>query len=219
MKTSIKRALLLVLLGLHTAAQAAQPVGAVPNPITETTPLSKTDETKVYAFFKFNCPVCRNYHIGLEYWGKSLPKPMTFQFVPVLEGGGGHAIGDESAKAAMMFWAVERAGNRAQRATFADAAYALTQDSHEQGNVAAWMDAVASSSIDQARFVSAWKAEQQMWPYRADLQVHYEPSRTPTLVICGKWVISPDSTNGNQELFFQLANGLVSKCLGPMASK
>lgn len=202
-----------ILLVFSFAVNANPITPAVPNPIKDVTPYAKEDELKVIAFFKFSCSVCRNYHLQLDYWGKSLPQEFTFQFFPVLEGDSTRTISDESARASLMFWTVERIGNKSQRSAFADAAYALNQDTREQSIPEAWLRAVVDAEIPKQRFATAWDTELETWPRRANRQTHYKPAATPTLVICGKWMITPDSTNGNQELFMQLANGLVSKCM------
>lgn len=201
------------------SAFASSPVPAplqtgVPQPITDTTPFANGDENKVIVFFKFSCPVCRNYHMSLDAWGRTLPKPFSVQFYPVLETNASGDISQDSLRGSMYFWTVERAGTRQQRSSFADAAYSINQDTHEQGSQEAWLRAsIDSTNITKSSFLTAWNNEQRGWAGRADRQTHYNPRVTPTLVICGKWMISPDSTNGNQELFFQLANGLISQCM------
>jgi thiol:disulfide interchange protein DsbA len=37
--------------------------------------------------------------------------------------------------------------------------------------------------------------------------------RTPSLIICGRYVINPGSVQGNYSMFFQLANALASHCI------
>lgn len=189
------------------------PTASALSGIKESTPFVKDDAYKIFAFFKFNCPICRNYHVPLEYWGKSLPKPFTFQFYPAIEGDNSHPISNDSALSSMMFWVVENSGNRNQRANFAEGAYVLTQDLRMQSNSEEWMRTVKESEIRPSKFSATWIAEQNIWPTRIHRQIHYHPTATPTLVICGKWSITPDSTNGDQELFFQLASALVSKCM------
>lgn len=205
------RSIILVSVALCTNAFAVPAAPVTPNPVVETTPYPG-DDLKVIAFFKFNCPVCRNYHMSLDYWGKSLPKQFEYQFYPVIESDNRKTFSDDSVLASMMFWAVERAGTRAQRAAFADAAYGMIQDTHTQ-SLKGWVGAVAESEIPLQRIKSAWSLETKTWVSRASRQSHYKPTATPALVICGKWMITPDSTNGNQEMFMQLANGLVSKCM------
>lgn len=213
---------LMVLCGLLStfSAFASSPVPlqtAMPQPIVDTTPFASGDESKVIVFFKFSCPVCRNYHMSLASWGRGLPKPFSVQFYPILETNSSGDISQDSLRGSMYFWTIERAGSPQQRSAFADAAYSISQDTHEQDSKDAWMRAaIDSTNISKSRFVAAWNNEQSGWAGRADRQAHYNPRVTPTLVICGKWMISPDSTNGNQELFFQLANGLVSQCMVSM---
>jgi len=212
MRTFVKYLIAAALLYANTAI-AAPPQASIPNPIKEVTPFASADELSVIGFFKFSCPICRNYHLPLEYWGKSLPPEFKYQFYPVIEGDATSAVSVDSARASMFFWAVERSGNRMQRAAFADNAYEVNLDFKTQDQMKSWADAVKKTEIQGSKFLSAWGEEEKVWADRAARQAHYKPTVTPTLVICGKWMISPDSTNGDQYLFMQLANGLVSKCM------
>jgi thiol:disulfide interchange protein DsbA len=43
--------------------------------------------------------------------------------------------------------------------------------------------------------------------------VKYKINATPSLVIDGRYIITPENTNGDHSLFIQLANGMVSKAM------
>jgi thiol:disulfide interchange protein DsbA len=43
--------------------------------------------------------------------------------------------------------------------------------------------------------------------------VAYRVGCTPSVAIGGRFVITPDNTNGDQAMFYQLANGMVSKAI------
>lgn len=213
--SKIIRPLATALLAAICISAHAQPGAGIPvnlNPIQDVTPHQGDDYT-VLAFFKFGCSVCRSYHMALDNWGASLPKPFHVQFLPILESAPGEEISKESSLGLMMFWTMELAGNEMQRTNFAESAYGLVQDAHKGSEMAAWLKASADSGVSKQNFQRAFAKEKSNWQSRAARQIHYQPSATPTLVICGKWAITPDSTNGNQNMFFQLANGLVSKCM------
>lgn len=206
--------LCLLALQSFTGALAEGQPEMVRNPVVETTPFNAADESRVIVFFKFSCPICRSYHLALEHWARTLPKQISFQFYPVLEGDGESAqISDESARASMFFWAVERAGTEDERTAFATGAYSLVQDSRAGNNANSWKDAVLNAGVSRQQFNSAIGVERPVWASRVERQMHYQPTGTPTMVICGRWMITPDSTAGNQNMFMQLANGLVSKCM------
>lgn len=186
---------------------------ATANPVIDVTPFNKEDELRVITFFKFGCPICRSYHLILEHWGRSLPSELKFQFYPIIEGNASSAISAESLEQFLIFWSMEQSGTRDQRSVFAESAYELVQDAKAENNAQAWITAIQSSGVNYKKYKSVWDKELANPSLRLDRLIHYQPNVVPSIVICGKWMISPDSTNGNQELFMQLANGLVSKCM------
>lgn len=212
MSSTIKPILAFVLLCASSFAMATTTPAALPNPIRDVTPYPG-DEINVIAFFKYTCPICRNYQAQLNYWGNTLPKQLKMQFVPVVEGNSAGQISIGSIEAATMFWSVDGASKNAQREAFSAAAYDISQDKSLQNTPADWMNALKNAHIPQNKFLASWNYEKDNWQNRMARQSHYKPTATPTLVICGKWMITPDSVSGNEEMFMQLANGLVSKCL------
>lgn len=218
MLTKIKVIGFAATMGLATAMSAfAQPNAGgqqVPDPIKNVTPFNDDDTYSVQVFFKFSCPVCREYHLSLANWGASLPKPFKIAFEPIVEADPlGDKISQESAMSMIMFWSVQDTGTSTQQAAFAEKAYSLVQDDHEGSKPTAWMSAVGQSGISRSTFELGFNMERKNLKNRITRQVHYMPTVTPSMVICGKWMISPDSTNGDENMFFQLANGLVSKCM------
>lgn len=180
---------------------------------TTVTPMNQEDETAVLVFFKFSCPVCRNYHAMLDRWGATLPKPFLFQFVPVAEGDGQNDISMESGLGMLGFWSAEMSGNHEQRNTFAENMYSLYQDRHIQITPAEVVSSASSSRIPMTLFQKAWAYELKDGTPGLARQLHYRPVATPTMVVCGKYMITPDNALGNPETFIQLANALVSKCM------
>ncbi|MDD5056537.1 MAG: hypothetical protein PHQ60_02090 [Sideroxydans sp.] len=215
MRTLFNWTSLAVLVFSQSAVADVRPP-AVPNPIKDVTPYVEKDKTSVIAFYRFGCPACRMFHTSLSAWGKSLPKGISFQFYPVVEPGDGHDISNETMLGLQTFWVAERIGTPAQREAFAAEAYSLVQDEKQGSNRDRWFDALLSQGLSRQSIVTAWKAEIELGSARYERQAHYRPTNTPSLVICGKWMISPDSANGDPNLFAQLANGLVSQCADGM---
>lgn len=183
------------------------------NPVKDVSPYVEKDKSTVIVFFKFGCPACRIFHPALTEWGKTLPKDISFQFSPVIEPGDGKNVSDETLFGLQSFWVAEKIGTKAQRDGFAFDAYSLVQDERAGADRDRWFDALLAQGLKSKNIVSAWKSELELGDARVLRQFHYRPTTTPTLVICGKWMISPESANGDQELFAQLANGLVSRCI------
>ncbi len=175
-------------------------------PYTTVTPV-KGDELTVIEFFKFSCPVCRSYQPVMDNWSRSLPKPIIFKYVPVYEGT------ESSAGAMKMYWAMNSIANIAQKTAFMNAAYSLVQDLHQGDNPGMWRDVVISAGIQPDEFSSAWQLVSRNSSSFIAQQTHYSPTVTPTIVICGKYMLNPDNVMGDQDLFIRLANGLLSKCL------
>lgn len=193
-------------------ADQYQPAGQVQSPIKDVTPYVDKDKRTVIAFFKFNCSFCRSYHPSLIAWGKSLPKGISFEFHPVIEPGNGNDISDSSMYGMHTFWVSERLGRQAQKESFAEAAYSLAQDEHADMDRDRWFSALTEQGYKAKDVAVAWKAEIDLVNVRFARQMHYAPTSTPTLVVCGKWMVSTEAANGNEALFAQLINGLVSRC-------
>lgn len=174
-----------------------------------TTPYAKEDKTKVLVFFSYECKYCRKYHPAIAGWGKNLPKPYQLHFILTSNG----ELSNGTINAALAHWTMERIGSPEQKSLFADSAYALWQDNGMSEDIRAWISIIQKSGVNPRAAKKAFEDEQKVLDTRFNRQIHYLPTETPTMVICGKYVISPNSTKGNQETFFQLANGLLSKCI------
>ena len=47
----------------------------------------------------------------------------------------------------------------------------------------------------------------------ANIQMTFNPTHIPALLLAGKYLITPGSANGNMQDFFKLANGIVSNVM------
>ncbi len=165
------------------------------------------DKARIYSYFSFACPVCRDYHRELEHWGKGVPKKMSFEMVPVVT-----AADRPHMIAARAWYAVMKAAPE-KSASFADAAYALIHDQRMKlDDPETWIQACKISGV--RNFELAWKAVPVVEVTRAtSLLKDYAITETPSLAIGGRYVITPDNTQGDHRLFVQLANGLASQAL------
>ena len=207
-------------LALWTSVAAMASGGSAANepisPYRTVTPFNAADATAVVEFFKFDCPFCRNYHQLLSHWGSTLPAPLHFEYAPVLEG---DASGGVLKKNAIGYLAFQDALVSSQRnmdkvSVFMTAAYDIEQDSPGLiANPSAWMDAARSAGISSQSFMANWRGGEPGINAAIARQTHYALKSTPTLIICGKYAITPDNTRGDEGLFMQLANATVSKCL------
>lgn len=186
---------------LLVVAQEAAPL----LPYREVTVQSE-DAKKVIVFFSFSCPVCASYDQTLSRWAQTMPDGWTAEFVPV-------AVPDKgNYMAARAFYAVKDA-DPARLHAFMSAAYAQI---HEGGmsleDPQTWAKAVAAAKVHG--FEQGWAnvTQARLEQMFAKL-LTYGIDSTPSLAIGGRYVITPDNVNGDNNLFMQLANGMVSKVI------
>ena len=189
------------------AAAAAPPATAMP--YAEVTPVGE-DTYRCIAFFQFTCPHCRDLHPSLVRWGRSLPRGVGFEFMPVLVP---TAPLDRGQVMAARAWYAVLLAAPARLDAFAASAYALVQDgrmSMEAG--ATWEAAARQAGVGD--FARAWERVPVDRLQRAmEKLAAYRIQSTPSLVIAGRYVVTLDDTQGDAELFLRLASGLLSKTL------
>jgi thiol:disulfide interchange protein DsbA len=179
-----------------------------PEPFRELKPQIFGENNKVHAVIAFTCPVCANYHMAITGWGNTLPKQFSFDFLS-------HVSDQNSAVLARAWIAMSRVDK--QKLPFlASAFFTLVQQqglSPQTAGAEFWK--LTKSMIGPVPgFSEAFQrvtAEDLMLNQRKIAAFGIDA--TPSLVIGGKYVVTPDNTGGNNELFFQLANGMVSKLI------
>ncbi|WP_425953162.1 thioredoxin domain-containing protein [Ralstonia pseudosolanacearum] len=164
------------------------------------------DSKKALIFVSFSCPVCAGYHEQLAKWAQSLPKGWTAEFVPVVEAQRDTVI------AARAFYAA-KAVNATYLPSFMSYAYSAIQDRGMPiGDSKTWEFVAATAHL--TGFDAAWKNVDRATVQSAfNKLVDYRINATPSIAIGGRYVITPDNTNGDPDLFFKLANGMVSKAM------
>lgn len=165
----------------------------------------KEDANRVIVFFAFDCDHCRETLPAISKWGATLPKNIKFELMPVTSSEPQYLIPSRAWYAAMATGAPDSA-----LALFAEQAMSLVQMSGMSlSSPDMWRRAVTYAGI--RNFESAWKSVPSSVAERAMKKLFdYQVTSTPTIVIGGRYVITPDNTNGDVGLFMQLASGLVS---------
>ncbi|AGN82293.1 hypothetical protein L483_15200 [Pseudomonas putida H8234] len=164
------------------------------------------DSHKVVVFFSFACPVCASYDQTFSRWAKTLPPGWSAEFIPVAVPDKGNYL------AARAFFAVQDADpNRV--AAFMSAAYTLIQQNGmTMEDPGTWSRAVAMANVQG--FNEAWHNVTQQRLERAFAKLlTYGVDATPSMVISGKYVITPDDVSGDSALYMNLANGMISKVM------
>jgi thiol:disulfide interchange protein DsbA len=164
------------------------------------------DSRKVLCFFSFTCPVCAAYHASVAQWGESLPPGWKLEFVPVT------LPQRETVIAARAYFAALKS-DPAKIYDFVGSAYSqIQQHGMKQDDPRTWAEAARIARI--TRFDENWgkiSTGAVKKPY--DDLIAYQISATPSLAIGGRYVITPDDTNGDRDLFFRLAAAMVSKSM------
>lgn len=165
------------------------------------------DSKKVYIFVSFTCPVCADYDDQLIRWAQTLPHDWTVEFVPVAL-----PRDKDSIIAARAFYAVKALGSDYLSQWMPRVYTAIQTNGSKVSDPATWEQIAASMQL--TGFADAWKNVKETEVAGAYQKlVGYGIDGTPSVAIGGKYIITPDNTNGNKDLFFQLANGMVSKTM------
>lgn len=173
------------------------------------TPLEPGDADKVLYFFAFDCTFCLRNDTYFWTWGTSLPAPITFEPVPVI------ASTTKEILMARAYYAAQIA-QPVRIAYFMQETYmALQLAPNDPERLDTYLKCARNAGIAEDAFRKAWNSTASM---RALILArkrfaHYQPDATPALVMNGAYLIGPDVTAGDYELFFQLANGLLSQYL------
>lgn len=157
---------------------------------------------------EFGCPYCRALNDGLMSWSATLPAGWHFIQMPT--------VTDVSyIPMAQSFFSAALVAPR-DTLNFEDAAFALIQDDHQPLNsLMTYAHAASSAGIQAGAYVHALTSSPVKKEVFEDVRVMQRAriEATPTLILCGKYAITPSDTNGNYSMFIQLANGLISQCI------
>ncbi|MBI5330050.1 MAG: thiol:disulfide interchange protein DsbA/DsbL [Betaproteobacteria bacterium] len=195
---------------LRGSAIAAPVPASAGSPFAEVTPIGE-DAKRCIAFIQFTCPHCRDLHALLARWGRSLPKGIGFEFVPVVTPDRGLVL------AARAWYAVALAAPSRLDA-FAERAYALVQDGHMSPDAGATWEQ-AARDVGLGGFSQSWSQVKVDRIQRAmEKLAGYRVQSTPSLAIAGRYVVTLDDTQGDSELFLRLASGLLSKAIASRSS-
>lgn len=189
-----------------------QPPKTPAQPWRDVTPLAGAgDEKRVLFFISLTCPYCAQYHEALWAWSRSLPPGWSAKFEPVLVQGIDSGIQLKAVRAAQL-------ADPDKLGDFLRAAYyALQQQAMPTNSETTWRSIVSASGYDIATYTAAFASLSNDFELTDPIvqhQTHYGITATPTVVVGGQYLVTPDDTNGNEGLFMQLLNGIVSKAVG-----
>lgn len=175
-------------------------------PYREVKPINNQERTKVTAVISFSCHVCAQYHSTISRWGKSLPSSMEFSIAPVANDY------ETSLLAAVYYNTVKNHPEKAD--ALADSFFSNIQKGLKASDEQFWKAVerdVGKIELNATRENKVAIGKQ----INEDIKRlnGYKIAETPSLIIGGRYVITPDNVQGNPNLFIDLANGLTSKVI------
>jgi len=169
------------------------------------------DEQACLVFVSLTCPYCAQYHTALWNWMNSLPVGWRAEFLPVLVQGVDSFIQLKAVRAATM-------ADPSRIGDFLRSAYIVLQQQGMQSSAEeTWQAVVSASGYDIEAYSEAWHSlgtDQELIEPIVQRQARYGITATPTVVVGGRYVVTPDATNGDESLFIQLLNAAVSNAVG-----
>ena len=175
-------------------------------PYREVSPMNNSESIKVIAVINFSCQVCAQSHASLAAWGKSLPSPIVFTIEPAVTDYGTALL------SAVYYATVKDEPEKADR--LAASFYRTIQDRGLKPTTPEFWKSVEG---DVGKIATVKPNEKQFIIKQLDVNRQhikaYNLDATPSLIIGGRYVITPENTQGDQSMFLELANGLVSKVI------
>lgn len=199
-----------LVLALSLALMAPAPVMAVDSMGLPWKAVSRQEDRKrVLEFFMFTCRFCMQSDEMFMEWGRTLPRSMTFEQVPVI-------TNKNDFNVAMAYYAVKQSEPQRLEA-FKQALFRRAALAGISGNSTdSVLDALRESGASRARFLEAVASPtvREATERAARLSAEYQIEMTPTVVVAGKYLFHAGYTGGNYEMLIQLGNGLVSREIG-----
>lgn len=188
------------------------------------------NESKTVAiFFDFTCQFCAKYHPTLIRWISTVPKTIRVFQYPVVNVADKFSL-QEQINSAKCFYAAASLSTAAQLEIFISAIYEARMNfvgtiGASSSSVAfdnlvsplsmpsTWIKAAKSARINESAFhrLVTSNATNEKIKLAARKLLDYRIIETPSIGIGGRYVLSSNSTDGDQEMFFNLLNGLVSE--------
>jgi thiol:disulfide interchange protein DsbA len=166
------------------------------------------DDAKVVRlFFSFSCPHCFQSHDPIVRWGYSLPATLRFEVTPVVTRDAASVMG------AAFYYAVKMTAPL-KLPLFSTAVYdAIQRQSARPDKEETYLQAASRAGIPPGPLRQMVRSQKVMEAtYRAgQLVAAYKLDATPSVTTGGRYVVTPEATQGINGNFFQLINAVASK--------
>lgn len=164
------------------------------------------EERNVRAFFSPACPYSRQYFQFFKNLEATLPSSKVFKFTPLVNSGDGVQF-------ALAFFAVQRFYPTYLH-NFMEASFIGVQDKNMV--TTSWLGINKIGTAARIPVPLTKLIQEHLPEVRADViqmtktQAAFEVMNTPAVVVAGTYVVTPELTNGDVQVFSSLVNGLIS---------
>jgi hypothetical protein len=193
---------------MHGSAQGMPPAAVSTEPFKpylQVKPVAGEADT-VRAFFSPSCPFSRRYFGFFKNLKATLPEGKTFAFTPLVNKGDGISY-------ALSFIAVERY-YPAYVDNFVEASMVGAQDLGISTRNWAGIERIGKAAhlpVPVPLLVQQHQAEvSKMLMEALQRQKAFAVTNTPAVTVAGTYIVTPEFTNGDSQLFSQLVNGIIS---------
>lgn len=176
-------------------------------PYTEVSVSGDKDIARI--FFLSTCPFCRAAHGVIRKWGATIPHTLRFVETPVV------LNTPDTLLPAAAFYAMT-AISAERLPEFVEAMYTEIQGRHKlPGAISTYKVIARSMGMSPDKFVDVMKSPQvrnQVFT-AARLTQAYGLTATPSITVGGRYLVTPEATQGVNSRFFDLLNAVTSKYL------
>lgn len=206
---AVLAACLLATHGAHGAAMGMGGIGpAAPYKPYRTVNLGPRYDHVVIEAMVYECPYCRQLNDPTLQWAKTLPAGIHFAQMPAV-------VGQNWIPMGQAYFSVAAMDPQALQ-SFDDEAFGMVQDQHESfSDPRTYAQAAKDIGLNIRSYIQAAGDPEVHKLVLDDIKIMARAKirQTPSLIICGKYVITPGSVQGNYGMYFEMANALVSRCL------
>ncbi len=156
----------------------------------------------------YECPFCRALNSQILRWAQTLPGTVHFAQMPA-------AVGKSWIPMTRAFFTVE-GYNPALLPRFDDAAFDAVQSHHAPyWSLDTYRVAAEDAGVPAPIFAAGIHLKPVTDAVFRDVKIMVRAKirKTPSLIICGRYVLNPGDVQGNYSEFFEMANALVSRCI------
>ena len=201
------------------APPGKNPQGPVGKPFDRIEPPVQADINRIRFLFSYDCPYYRSYHNGLVQWGSTLPKPLTFDSVPLITN-----VDNDNLSFAVLGRLIGQAVEPKILPVYDFTMYAMLQGDPDQGTppkakititdvLRALVTSGANGKAIQQYLTGKGKGIENRLPAHAQLVKTYKLTVTPSVSLVGRYVVTPDHVLSDANQYLMLLNGMVSRII------